>query len=75
MIEDEKPMTACGNKINDPERYPTALFQGKRVYFCSQACRRAFESDPDGFMAGKVEHPNDEDWPYLIRENNDFKIS
>jgi YHS domain-containing protein len=61
MLQDKNPMTACGGKINDPERYPSAFFRGKRVYFCSQACQRAFESDPDGFMAGEIEHPLDED--------------
>jgi YHS domain-containing protein len=31
------------------------------VYFCTRACLRAFESDPDRFMAGEIEHPADPD--------------
>ncbi len=54
-------MTACGGKIEAPERFPSDVFRGERVYFCTQACLRAFESDPELFMAGGIEHPADED--------------
>ena len=49
--------TACGGKLKDPENYPGALYQGERIYFCTHACLRVFEQDPDPFMAGEVEHP------------------
>lgn len=54
-------MTACGGKIKDPDRYPGALYRGERIYFCTSACLRAFEADPDRFMAGEIEHPPDEE--------------
>lgn len=53
--------TACGGRIRNPQAYPSAEYRGKRVYFCAPGCLRAFLTDPDGFMAGKVEHPLDED--------------
>jgi YHS domain-containing protein len=56
-IEIENPVTACGGKIKDPSIYPTADYKGKVVYFCTDACLQAFHTDPDGFMAGEVEHP------------------
>lgn len=54
---DESVFAVCGGKIEDPEKYPSAIFHGKRVYFCTLACLKAFESDPERFMAGEIEHP------------------
>ncbi len=53
--------TACDGILKDPAGYPTALYHGKVVYFCTRACRRVFEADPDRFMAGEIEHPTQED--------------
>lgn len=59
---DPRPRTACGGVIaDDPARYPRALYRGQTVYFCLRACRRVFEQDPGGFMAGDIPHPNEED--------------
>lgn len=54
-------ITACGGKLKDPTNYPSADYRGERIYFCTRACLRVFEQDPDSFMAGKVEHPIEED--------------
>lgn len=51
--------TACGGTIQNPENYPSAVFQGKRIFFCTEACLKAFEADPDRFMASEIEHPLD----------------
>ena len=53
--------TACGSKLKDSEDLPSAIYHSKRVYFCNLACLRAFENSPDPFMAGKIEHPCEED--------------
>jgi len=53
--------TACGGKLSDPANYPNAMYRGERVYFCTRACLRVFEQDPDPFMAGEAEHPIEED--------------
>jgi len=53
--------TACGGVIKDPENYPSAMYHGERIYFCTRACLRVFEQNPDPFMAGEVEHPLEED--------------
>jgi YHS domain-containing protein len=55
--------SACGGTLKDPSRYPSAMFNGERVYFCTSACLKAFLAQPDAFMAGEVEHPLDEDEP------------
>jgi YHS domain-containing protein len=49
--------TACGGRIYDPERYPSVIYRGHRIYFCNKACLRAYEADPDKFMSGDKEHP------------------
>lgn len=59
--EDQQAVTACGGKIKDVSLYPSALYNGERVFFCTRACLRAFETDPDRFMAGEVEHPTHEE--------------
>ena len=53
--------TACGGVIKDPENYPSAIYHGERLYFCTRACLRVFEQNPDPFLAGDVEHPLDEE--------------
>ena len=53
--------TACGGKLKDPTNYPNADYQGERVYFCTRACLRVFEQDPDAFIAGEVEHPTEDE--------------
>jgi len=59
--EKEEAVTACGGKLTDTTGYPSAIYRGKRVYFCLHTCLRVFESDPDRFMAGEIEHPATED--------------
>jgi YHS domain-containing protein len=49
--------TACGGKIKDPSKFPSAEYRTERIYFCTQACLEVFLSNPGLFMAGKVEHP------------------
>jgi len=60
---DPKPiyLTACGGKIKDTSKYPSAEYHGEQIYFCTRACLRVFELDQDAFMAGKVEHPLEEE--------------
>ena len=53
--------TACGGRLKDPANYPGAVYRGEQVYFCTRACLRVFEQEPDSFMAGEVEHPVEED--------------
>jgi YHS domain-containing protein len=53
--------TVCGGVIKDPENYPSAIYHGERLYFCTHACLRVFEQNPDPFLAGNVEHPLEEE--------------
>ncbi|MBI3739972.1 MAG: hypothetical protein HY258_13075 [Chloroflexi bacterium] len=53
--------TACGGGLKDTTGKPSAIYRGQRVYFCTRACLRVFEQDPDPFMAGEIEHPLEDD--------------
>jgi len=53
--------TVCGSVIRDPDKYPSAIYRGEVVYFCTGGCLRAFHGEPDRFIAGEIEHPDDED--------------
>jgi len=61
MLQDKQAVTSCGGKMEDPKRFPSAVFKGERHFFCTVACLRAFESDPERFLAGEIEHPLDEE--------------
>jgi len=61
LSQGQQAVTACGGKIKDPTRYPSALYKGERVYFCTRACLRVFETAPDRFMAGEIEHTTDDE--------------
>ncbi len=52
--------SACGGSLKDPSLYPSADFHGETVYFCNTACLNAFLKSPEAFMAGEVEHPEEE---------------
>ncbi len=52
-------VTACGDKLADSTGYPSALYKGERVYFCTKACYGVFLSDSDRFMAGEIPYPTE----------------
>jgi YHS domain-containing protein len=37
------------------------MYEGERLYFCTRACLRVFEENPEPFIAGEIEHPLDDD--------------
>jgi YHS domain-containing protein len=53
--------SACGGRLTEPEKYPSVEYQGRRIYFCTHACLRVFEQNPEGFLNGEVEHPLDDE--------------
>ena len=53
-------LSVCGGALDEPEKYPSVEYKGQRLYFCTKACLRAFEGDPERFLAGEVEHPDDD---------------
>jgi YHS domain-containing protein len=53
--------TVCGGKIKDTTSFPSAIYEGEQVYFCTRACLRVFEENPDAFVAGEIDHPLGDD--------------
>ncbi len=49
--------SACGGTLQNSSEYPSAMFKGELVYFCNNACLKAFMQAPEAFMAGEIEHP------------------
>jgi hypothetical protein len=57
----EPAKTACGGKLKNTDDYASAIYVSEQIYFCTQARFRVFTEYPDDFMAGKIEHPLDND--------------
>ena len=69
--EQQEIKSACGGTLKDPSAYPSAMFNGERVYFCNAACLKAFLLSPDAFMAGEGEQPlEDVDGSELDKRNS-----
>ncbi|WP_390533058.1 YHS domain-containing protein [Sulfurisphaera ohwakuensis] len=39
----------CGMEVNESSQYKT-MYKGKIYYFCSSACKKAFEKDPEKYL-------------------------
>lgn len=39
----------CGMKVDPHKAAATVCHQGHQVYFCADACRRSFETNPDKY--------------------------
>jgi len=45
----------CGMSVEPSGEAPHRVLNGETFYFCCKGCAVAFESDPDQYLAGKVE--------------------
>jgi YHS domain-containing protein len=41
----------CGMRIDEDDAAATAEYAGRTYYFCSEACRDSFVSDPASYAA------------------------
>jgi len=41
----------CGMEVDEKKAAATATHKGQTYYFCAQACKRAFEKDPEKYLA------------------------
>jgi YHS domain-containing protein len=39
----EQAKTACGGTLKKTQGFPSAIYEGEPIYFCSQACLRVFQ--------------------------------
>ena len=47
----------CGMKLDSSSATARTTYQSEEVYFCSDACRGAFEAEPDRFIPERHEPP------------------
>ena len=40
----------CGMQVNETKAVATSIYQGITYYFCAQACKNAFEKEPEKYM-------------------------
>jgi len=43
----------CHMQVNEKEAAATSDYQGKKYYFCSVSCKKAFDQDPEKYLAPK----------------------
>jgi YHS domain-containing protein len=43
--------TLCGDVITKPEDHSSAEYRGEKVYFCAESCLKAFQDNPDKYVA------------------------
>ena len=43
----------CGMDVNPNVTDKVTNFQGLSYYFCSESCRKAFETNPEDYLKGK----------------------
>lgn len=54
----------CGMEFRRKKAVATVLYHGRRIHFCTEACRRRFERDPATFvMNGSPEDSAASDLP------------
>lgn len=45
----------CGMEVNEKEAAATSEYQGQTYYFCAAGCKRAFDRNPQQYVAGQAQ--------------------
>ena len=40
----------CGMDVDEKKAVASLVYEGKTYFFCAQACKRAFERDPEKYV-------------------------
>jgi len=43
----------CKMTVDEKKAAATSEYQGKKYYFCSPGCKKAFDQNPTKYLAGK----------------------
>jgi len=46
----------CGMEVNIDKAAATSTHQGQTYYFCAVGCQKAFDADPEKYLAGSGAH-------------------
>jgi len=41
----------CGMDVDEKKAVASLVYEGQTYYFCAEACRRAFERDPEKYTS------------------------
>lgn len=41
----------CGMEVDQNKAVASLVYEGRTYYFCTEACRRAFERDPEKYAS------------------------
>ena len=61
LLRSSDRVTVCGGTLSPDAVAIAAEYNGQTHYFCTRGCLRAFWSNPEDFLAGKIEHPHDDE--------------
>ncbi|HBA40242.1 MAG TPA: YHS domain-containing protein [Deltaproteobacteria bacterium] len=39
----------CGMEVDERKAAATCVYKGQTLYFCAEACKRAFQKDPEKY--------------------------
>ena len=43
----------CGMEVEPTRAAATSEYRGETIYFCAPGCKRAFDQDPERYLAGQ----------------------
>ena len=43
----------CKMTVEEDKAVATSEYQGKKYYFCAMGCKKAFDQDPEKYLADK----------------------
>jgi YHS domain-containing protein len=61
MAQVEDPV--CGMMIESKDAAASSRWDGTTYYFCSTACKEAFDSDPEEYASGRKREPMEQSEP------------
>jgi Cu+-exporting ATPase len=50
----------CGMEVDETQAVATVEYEGKIYYFCAPGCKRAFEKEPEKYVASATQVGGDE---------------
>jgi YHS domain-containing protein len=53
----------CGMEVDEQQAAATAEYQGTIYYFCAPGCKRAFEKEPEKYIANTTQMSGEESSP------------
>ena len=46
----------CGMQVDEKKAAATSDYKGQKYYFCSAGCKKAFDQEPEKYLAKSTSH-------------------